>query len=228
MQSLSYHEHDPHRPLLADDYDESDAPPATSSVTASKYSWYIELASILFFIKGSALYLTCAIYDYKWALQQMSLPPELRGVDDDTVWRKYQGTASADDDILVQIAANGITRYQTLYFFAALSFVMTGILDMMEEKAAFYAFMILAGLFGVASAIYVKSDEHLSDVLDCISVHLFLLEGIVLFLNSYMRGVEERRWYRRIILFSDAQFILGSFLDVMVSTCVLDMSYVVC
>ena len=215
MQSLSYHD-DPSIPLLVDDYaqcNESDGP--TSTTTESRFKWYIELGSLVFFIKGSVLYLILSIYDYQYALKQMDIPPELRGVDDDTVWQKYQGSESTDDDFMYQ--TTGITQYQTIYFFAAFSFVMSGIFDLIEEKAPFHVLMILAGAFGVAAAVFVESDVQLSNILDGVSVHLFLLEGVLLLREICKQDLsEDHKCYIYWILFAHAQFFAGSVLDVLV------------
>ena len=218
MQSLDYH--DVTRPLLSDEYYGNDASSSSSSssVAASNHKWCLELASIFFFVKGSSLYLICSISDYRYAVQQMGLPPELRGVDDDATWKKYQGDASSrEDDDYIDFTSDRVTWYQILYFSAALSFVISGLLDMVESRAVFHSLMVLAGVFGVASSIYIESDEKLSNILDCVSVHLFLLEGLALFEKENRRELSEAtRWYRRTVLFANGQFILGSLLDVVV------------
>ena len=212
MQSLDYH--DVTRPLISDEYYENEE---SSSVAKPNHKWYLELASIFFFVKGSTLYLICSISDHHYALQQMGLPPELRGVDDDAAWRSYQGDASMrmEDDDYIEFASERVTWYQILYFFAAFSFVVTGILDMVEDRAAFHSLMVLAGAFGVASSIYIESDEKLSNILDCVSVHLFLFEGLALF-ESRRELSEATKWYRGMVLFANGQFLLGSLIDVVV------------
>jgi hypothetical protein len=87
---------------------------------------------------------------------------------------------SNDDDYVFEVGSSNIqvSEYQLLYLFASLAFVFTGMIDLVREKKTFHLLMILAGAFGVASAVFVEEDIHLSNILDCISVHLFLLEGM--------------------------------------------------
>eukprot|EP00956_Cyclotella_meneghiniana_P015626 scaffold24040_cov74-Cyclotella_meneghiniana.AAC.2 len=136
MQSLDYH--DVARPLLSDEYYGNDASlssSSSSSVAASNHKWCLELASIFFFVKGSSIYLICSISDYRYAVQQMGLPPELRGVDDDATWKKYQGDASTrEDDDYIDFTSDRVTWYQILYFSAAFSGVWCGLRNLYRER----------------------------------------------------------------------------------------------
>lgn len=79
--------------------------------------------------------------------------------------------------------------------------------------------MVLAGVFGVMSAVYIEENLHLSNILDCVSVHLYLFEGVAYLVQSIKRDFsDEERWYRQLILFADVEFVAGAFLDVMVRT----------
>jgi hypothetical protein len=86
---------------------------------------------------------------------------------------------SNDDDYVFGLGPSNIqvSEYQIFYFFAALCFLILGMLDFVREKAPFHLLMTLAGAFGVASAIFVEEDIRISNILDCVSVHLFLFEG---------------------------------------------------
>ena len=127
---------------------------------------------------------------------------------------------SNDDDYVFMIGKTGIwvSQYTVLYFFAALSFVFTGILELANHKKPFHVLMILAGLFGVASAVFNDEDIRVSIILDAVSVHLYLLEGVGLLLNNRYKELEEEGpWARRLYTFADSQFLLGAILDVIVS-----------
>jgi hypothetical protein len=50
----------------------------------------MELASILLFNLGSALYVVCAVDDYQWSQTLLQLPEWLRGLDDDVQWTRYR------------------------------------------------------------------------------------------------------------------------------------------
>lgn len=127
---------------------------------------------------------------------------------------------SNDDDYIFTVGDSGaqVSEYQMLYFSAACCFLLMGLLDVVRENAPFHILMVLAGLFGVISAVYVEENLHLSNIFDCVSVHLYLLEGVALLMQSMKRdrrGIEK--WYKQLVLFADSEFITGAFLDVMVS-----------
>ncbi|KAL7516695.1 hypothetical protein ACHAWX_001682 [Stephanocyclus meneghinianus] len=126
---------------------------------------------------------------------------------------------SNDDDYLFQVAFSDIwvSEYQVLYFFAALCFVFTGILDLAVEKAPLHVLMILAGSFGVASAVFVE-DVRLSNILSAVSVHLFVFEGVGLLSKVRDRELlEEGKWTKRLMIFASSEFLLGAIIDVMLS-----------
>lgn len=126
---------------------------------------------------------------------------------------------SQDDDYVWEVGPADIqvSEYQILYFFAALCFLGLGLLDVAREKEPFHLLMVLAGIFGVVSAIFIEENIHLSNILDCFSVHLFLLEGVAVLVQSTKRDMScEAGWYTRLIIFADSEFITGAFLDVVV------------
>jgi uncharacterized membrane protein SirB2 len=134
---------------------------------------------------------------------------------------------SNDDDYLFPVASTDIwvSQYQILYFFAALCFIFTGILDLAREKAPFHLLMTLAGAFGVASAVFVEEDVRLSNIFDAVSVHLFLFEGVgLLSISGDLDLSEDGKWTKRLMTFANSEFVLGAILDVMVS--VLSSSHV--
>ena len=107
--------------------------------------------------------------------------------------------------------------HQILFFFAALSFFFLGLVDVAREKAPFHLLMIFAGSFGVASAVFIEENIYVSNILSCVSVHLFLCEGIALLVQTVKRDMsDEALWYKRLIIFADLEFIFGSILDLMV------------
>ena len=127
---------------------------------------------------------------------------------------------SADDDYVFEVGTSNIqvSEYQILYFFASLCFLLLGVVDLAREKAPFHFLMILAGLFGVASSVYIEEDIRLSNILDCVSVHLFLFEGIGLLFKDRQRELaNEEKWAKWSIIFADSQFLLGAIIDVVVS-----------
>lgn len=126
---------------------------------------------------------------------------------------------SSDDDYVFQLKGSDVwvSEYQILYFFASVCFVFTGLFDLAQEKVPFHAFMALAGIFGVASSVYVEVNVDLSNALDSVSVHLFFLEGIVLLLHTRkLDSSEKEMWHKRLIIFANSEFTFGAILDVMV------------
>ena len=128
---------------------------------------------------------------------------------------------SYDDDYILQVGTSDvwISEYQIYYFFASLSFVFVGLFDLIRERRIFHLLMILAGLFGVVSAVYVEEDIHLSNVFNCISVSLFLCEGITLF-GAHKRSAltsGAAKWMKRAVMLGDFEFIVGALLDVILS-----------
>jgi len=129
---------------------------------------------------------------------------------------------SYDDDYVFQVGSSGdvwVSRYQILFFFAALCFVGVGVLDLLRERHAFHTLMILAGVFGVVSAVYVEEDIRLSNIFNCVSVHLFLFEAVTLFGEHKRSAIssEAPKWVKRCGVLGDLEFIVGAFVDVILS-----------
>jgi hypothetical protein len=96
-----------------------------------------------------------------------------------------------------------------IYFSAALCFVFAGILDFVYKPGCLGACMILAGLFGLASAVLVEEDEWLSIVFNSVSVHLFALEAIqVCYWQESFPGLDL--WFQLASYF----FLVGTLIDV--------------
>ncbi|KAL7528550.1 hypothetical protein ACHAWF_002604 [Thalassiosira exigua] len=129
---------------------------------------------------------------------------------------------SYDDDFVFLVGNTAdvwVSRYQIVYFFAALNFVFVGLIDLYVERCLFHVCMILAGTFGLISAVFVEESMRASNVLNLISVHLFLLEGFALFGQHKRAPVSagSGTGLKRVVLLGDAQFILGAFFDVILS-----------
>lgn len=186
------------------------------------FRWYTELSSRLIFFIGSGLFLHLSVLDYIWANDETEIIDSKgrRAVDDDTKGEKYGGHAM-DDDFLFQFhtgSEGGVSTYQLIFFWASVCMMLSGILDIVEENAAFHALLIMGGAFGVASSIYVESDLHLCNTLDFVACHMFLADGIaVLYQTFYIDLPPGMKCYRLVIMSANAQFIFGSFLDVVLA-----------
>ena len=129
---------------------------------------------------------------------------------------------SYDDDYVFQVGPPEediwVSTYQIIYFFAALCFVFDGLLDVIRTRHVIHILMMLAGIFGVVSAIYVEEDIRLSNIFECVSVHLFLGEAFAFF-GEHKRmalSVDHPKWIQKSVLLADAEFTLGALLDVIV------------
>jgi len=127
-----------------------------------------------------------------------------------------------DDDYVFQVGGSTsdvwVSEYQILYFFAALSFVFVGILDLVRDRHIFHILMILAGVFGVISAVYVEENFYLSDVFNCVSVHLYLLESFLLYGEHKRSAIstEAPKWMKYSNISGDLAFVIGALIDVIV------------
>ena len=156
---------------------------------------------------ASVLYLWLAIITFQYYDALKGVPAWLFTVDDDYSWYGY-----IEDDYLFQAGSTWISRYTIVYCVAALGYVMTGILDFCRQPGLDGIAFILAGGFGLASAICTDVNPWLAIVFNAVSVHLFMLEAIaLLFRRSFFGGLEI--WLR----ISDSFFLIGSLIDVAIS-----------
>jgi hypothetical protein len=161
----------------------------------------------------------------------------------ETYWNAAESSVgdyiSYDDDYIFPIPIGDeesdiwVSQYQILYFFASLCFVAVGVLDLILERHCLHTIMILAGLFGVLSAIFVENDIRLSNVFSVVSVCLFFFEAASVFRRRKNTSIVEerailspRRNYatadasmsmRRALLLGDFCFMLATMFDIIVS-----------
>ena len=143
-------------------------------------------------------------------------------VDPDNPYVAYE---SYDDDYLFPVNGDQesdlwVSRYQILYFAAAFMFVITGLLDIFREKCFFHILMLLAGAFGLASAIFVEGDVRISNILNLVSVHFFAAESFYLFgshKSAEVAAGDHLRCLMTAMVFGDLQFALGAVLDAALS-----------
>ena len=153
---------------------------------------------------------------------------------------------SVDDDYIFKVSTRReeevwVSRYMILYFSAALCFVLMGLIDWIRERKWFHIFMILAGLFGLISAMLVEKDRTASNACNLISVHFFFLEGLHIMWYHFQsrkrskassdeemehaQGATGREtsimsglwWIPPLVMSADVFFVLGAFLDVILS-----------
>jgi hypothetical protein len=143
----------------------------------------------------------------------------------------------ADDDYYLFATKNGVwvSKYQILYFVAALCFVVSGVVDFIQKQGSLLSVIfILAGCFGLVSAMLVEEYEYLSAVFDSVSAHLFMVEALGLFM--YHRHIEvmiangaaaSASKHQQVLMsrvycllrLADGSFIAGTWMDVVLSYC---------
>jgi hypothetical protein len=95
--------------------------------------------------------------------------------DDDYSWEGYEYGGT---DFVFQAGNSCVSPAQIVQAIAALSFVITGFIDLFAFQVSWGIFFILAGAFGLVSSFLLEEDEHLSKVFNLVSVHLFLLDAV--------------------------------------------------
>ena len=169
------------------------------------------------------------------------MPENVTNADDDNTWMVwYNETAFFEDDSyywLPKIAnenAEGyepyVSKYMILYFFAALGFIVTGVIEVILARKHFwyrmlYYGMIIAASFGFVSAILTNKDPLWSNICSAISVHIWALEAILIFVQrcrgeysdteNYDKqegflGLSIRTWF----YIADVSFLIGTVGDV--------------
>ena len=174
----------------------------------SEIRWYrMTLASNIWFMIASVFYLWLSIITLQYQKQLKGVPAWVLQADDDYSWHGY-----IEDDYVFQAGSAWVSRFTIVYSIAALGFVITGFLDFIKEPGFLGILFILAGGFGMASAMTSDVNEWLSTLFNLVSVHLFLVEAIgILFRRSFFGGLEI--WLR----ISDSFFLIGSLIDVATS-----------
>ena len=177
----------------------------------SKRDFRVILSSNVFFFIASALYLWLAVMDLQWVNQIQGVPLEVVEADDDVTYREV----FPDDDVVFQTPNSNVnvSQYMIVYFCAAFCYVVTGLLECLFEEGCFGIFLLLAGLFGLISSLFVEKDEDVSNTFDLVSSNLFLLEALLLFFRRHSFTGAARLWYR----LADGLFLLGALSDVIIS-----------
>ena len=142
------------------------------------------------------------------------------------------------DDYIPNMNMNGapVSYYQIYYICGGLCFAIAGTIDIVTERSLWPVFRFLAGLFAVASAIYISGNDYrLSNVFNLISVHCYLLDSILLLRYPHCCAVYptwvhdddadadgggdggKQKYKKKYLLFGDFSYFVGSAIDVVVS-----------
>jgi hypothetical protein len=193
----------------------------------------MEFTSLLLFIMGSSLYMVISVEDYLWARELLSLPEWVMTADDDATLYDYiaeNDDHNYQDDYIPDMEMKGapVTRYQIVFLVGSLCFALSGLLDIINERDLWHIFRLLAGGFGVASAVYINgNDYYLSNIFNLVSVHCYLLDALTMFRDDQCCAVyvEASKWTKNNLLIGDFAYFAGSVIDVVVSTIVLNACF---
>ena len=155
-------------------------------------SYRLEQISNIFFLLASVSYLVSAVKD-----------------------NNHRGD---DDDTDVENATTAATKEQNeVWIFlclGALGWVFVGLIDWYNKRHWFHIFLVLAGIFGLVSALLRLENEKGSEILNSLSVHCFLLEGISLLRQDRKLPKSD---YTCTLKFANLCFFVGALIDVVLS-----------
>lgn len=171
-----------------------------------------------------------SVEDYKWAQELLSLPTDvmtaMMTADDDATFYTYiaeNDDHNYEDDYVpgMQMKGAPVSRYQIFFLVGSLCFAITGSLDIINDRDLWHIFRLLAGVFGVASAVYISgADFHLSNIFNLVSVHCYLLDSLTMLRHDRCCAVtmESGKWTKKYLLYGDFAYFSGSVIDVVVRT----------
>ncbi|KAL3784731.1 hypothetical protein ACHAW5_001598 [Stephanodiscus triporus] len=182
----------------------------------------MDFTSIFLFLVGSTFYMVLSVEDYKYAKELLSLPTYVMTADDDATFYSYiaeNDDHNYEDDYVPGMQMNGapVSTYQIFFLVGSLCFAIAGMLDIINERDLWHSFRLLAGVFGVASAVYISGiDFHLSNIFNLVSVHFYLLDSLTMLRHDRCCAVtmESGKWTKRYLLFGDLAYFSGSVIDV--------------
>ena len=133
-------------------------------------------------------------------------PENVTNADDDYTWMVWYNESAFPEDDYVWLPAAApqdapwpesyVSKYQLLYFFAALGFIISGIIEsVLARKSplwirAIYYTMIVAATFGLVSAILTNKSPQWSAIASCVSVNLWAIESCII-VGSRTKGFSE-------------------------------------
>jgi hypothetical protein len=211
-----------------------------TTVLITKTHKVLDFHSTMLFCIGSIFYMILSTMDYTWGVYELrSLPPNIYMADDDATLYDYIATNTDHnyaDDYIPNMTMNGasVSYYQIYYICGGLCFAFAGTIDMITERSLWPIFRFLAGIFAVASAIYISGNDYfLSNIFNLVSVHCYLVDSILLL--RYPRccavyptwvvvdgdgdggGGGKQKYKKKYLLFGDFSYFVGSAIDVVVS-----------
>ncbi|CAB9528893.1 expressed unknown protein [Seminavis robusta] len=122
---------------------------------------------------------------------------------------------SSNDDEFMKIGDMDIETNAVLLFFAALSFLIVGIISWLRERQVFHIWMVQGGVWGILSALTMGFSSFASLLLQTVSVHCFLLESVfMLKLRATIRPVEGSERMTYALWGADVSYAIGAVIQV--------------
>lgn len=208
----------------------ADASPYTQPHQRIAHKW-MNLTSTLLFTLGSMFYMILSFEDYKWSQELQSLPMWSKvfqatgAVSTDalfaTEWGHFHHAAKHSHSVsILHWMDTPVTRYQIVLLLGSLCFSTAGLLDIITKRNMWYSFRVLAGIFGVSSAIYVSgSDFHLYNVCNLVSVHCFLLDALTMLRHDvqYSHSEETVKQSCIYLLLGDIAYLSGTLIELVLA-----------
>jgi hypothetical protein len=168
---------------------------------------------------ASVLYLYLSILQYQYERMVRDYPITVLAADDDVTWTEYNGDYEDDYVLQAPLTKRWISEYTVVYFSAAMCFLIAGIVDWYQWRDyCFSGLMIGAAGFGLASACYGETNVTLSKQLNVVSVHLWLVDAVVLLCTTNRRRYGPVRSIFQPVLRIAALFlVVATVLDVVLS-----------
>lgn len=207
-----------------------------TTVLITKTHKVLDFISTILFCIGSIFYMILSTMDYTWGVHELrSLPSNIYMADDDATLYDYIATNTDHnyaDDYIPNMTMNGasVSYYQIYYICGGLCFAFAGTIDMITERSLWPIFRFLAGIFAVASAIYISGNDYfLSNIFNLVSVHCYLVDSILLLRYPRCCAVyptwvvvddddgRKQKYKKKYLLFGDFSYFVGSAIDVVVS-----------
>jgi len=225
---------------------------ASNTIFLISSALYLAMAAMLvesyWFYKDVPLRVFTADDDATWWNYYVNctddIPQNVTIADDDNTWYEWYNTSAYYDDdsyFWQPKIANAnlpgyesyVSRYMILYFFAALGFVITGVIELLQDRKCtigtrvIYYLMILAALCGWISAILTNRNAFWSNFFNLLSCTLWALDGITI-VGQRFRGISEADDYEDGVRFccmsikawfwiADISFLLGTLGDAITS-----------
>jgi hypothetical protein len=125
------------------------------------------------------------------------------------------GAAMSDADEIIRVGDFDIETSAVTLFFAALCFMIAGIMNWIRERQVFHMWMVQGGVFGILSALTMGFSDFASLLLQTVSVHCFMLYAFfMLRLRKTIRPVEGLEQLGQALWAADILFFAGSFVSV--------------